>query len=173
MVDADRFPAQFSGWAVFLKGNWASDTFVTNYFPLMFFPVLYAGSWFWYRGHAHVHVDNMDFKTGLAEIEAATYDEPPPRNWVERVWGWVVRIRLLHLLAGHRSLTTVSCSADVKSSWHRLHTHRQLQVGYLHAGRHVAILRCILDISVLPFVRLMGWIAFAATIFRAVSFFPS
>ena len=76
---------------MFLRGNWASDTFVTNYFPLMFFPVLYAVSWWWNRGRAHVRSDDMDFKTGLAEIEAATYDEPPPRNWMERIWSWLVR----------------------------------------------------------------------------------
>ena len=30
----------------------------------------------------------MDFLTGMDEIEAATYDEPPPRNFVERFWRW-------------------------------------------------------------------------------------
>ena len=34
----------------------------------------------------------MDFITGLKEIEADTYDEPPPRNWVERFWSWLVSI---------------------------------------------------------------------------------
>lgn len=83
---------QFSGWAVFLKGNWAQDVFVTNYFPLMLFPVLYIGSYIWTR-KGFVRPADMDFKSGLAEIEAACYDEPPPRNWVEKVWGWLVRIQ--------------------------------------------------------------------------------
>jgi hypothetical protein len=32
----------------------------------------------------------MDFYTGLAEIEAETYDEPPPRNKAEAFWQWLV-----------------------------------------------------------------------------------
>ena len=76
---------QFSGWSVFLKGQWAQDTFVTNYFPLMLFPVLYVGARIWTK-QGLVKPEDMDFKTGLAEVEAASYDEPPPRNWVERVW---------------------------------------------------------------------------------------
>lgn len=32
----------------------------------------------------------MDFKTGIAEIEAASYDEPPPRNFAEKIWAWLV-----------------------------------------------------------------------------------
>ncbi|THH21448.1 hypothetical protein EW146_g85 [Bondarzewia mesenterica] len=33
----------FSGFSVFLKGNWDSATFATNYIPLMLFPAMYAG----------------------------------------------------------------------------------------------------------------------------------
>lgn len=32
----------------------------------------------------------MDFTTGLAEIEADTYDETPPRNIWEKFWAWLV-----------------------------------------------------------------------------------
>jgi amino acid transporter len=32
----------------------------------------------------------MDFYTGLAEIEASTFDEPPPKNRAEAVWQWLV-----------------------------------------------------------------------------------
>lgn len=89
-ADAFVWQRQFSGWEVFLRASWASDTFVTNYFPLMLFPVLYAGARLWTRRGLVAPAD-MDFKTGIAEIEAACYDEPPARNWVERVWGWLVR----------------------------------------------------------------------------------
>lgn len=41
----------------------------------------------------------MDFVTGLAEIEADTYDEPPPRNKWEAFWQWLVRTFLLCCLA--------------------------------------------------------------------------
>ena len=81
---------QFSGWAVFLKGKWATDTFVTNYLPLALFPILYIGAWLWTR-QGFIRPEDMDFKTGLEEVEAASYDEPPPRNWVEKVWSWLVR----------------------------------------------------------------------------------
>jgi hypothetical protein len=32
----------------------------------------------------------MDFKSDLAQIEADTYDEPPPRNKWEAFWQWLV-----------------------------------------------------------------------------------
>lgn len=32
----------------------------------------------------------MDFVSGIKEIEADCYDEPPPRNWVEKFWAWLV-----------------------------------------------------------------------------------
>lgn len=55
----------------------------------MFFPVLYIGAYVWTR-KGFIKPEDMDFKSGLAEVEAASYDEPPPRNWVERVWAWLV-----------------------------------------------------------------------------------
>ncbi|KIP01622.1 hypothetical protein PHLGIDRAFT_96848 [Phlebiopsis gigantea 11061_1 CR5-6] len=79
----------FSGWGVFLKGQWATDTFVTNYLPMALFPLLYFSARVWRRTRFIAPLD-MDFKTGLAEIEAASYDEPPPRNWAERLWSWLM-----------------------------------------------------------------------------------
>ncbi|EIW64731.1 amino acid permease [Trametes versicolor FP-101664 SS1] len=79
----------FSGWAVFLKGKWATDTFVTNYLPLALFPILYIGAKLYFRTPM-VRPEDMDFITGLKEIEAETYDEPPPRNWVEKWWQWLM-----------------------------------------------------------------------------------
>ncbi|PCH33606.1 amino acid permease [Wolfiporia cocos MD-104 SS10] len=79
----------FSGWAVFLKGNWVTATFVTNYLPFGLFPVLYVGARFW-KKTAPVTAENMDFVTGIKEIEADTYDEPPPRNWMEAFWQWLM-----------------------------------------------------------------------------------
>ncbi|CAE6472092.1 unnamed protein product, partial [Rhizoctonia solani] len=79
----------FSGWKVFLKGNWAVDTFVTNYIPLVLFPILYAGAKFVYR-QPIVKPHEMDFHSGIAEIEADTYDEPPPKNAWEKFWAWLM-----------------------------------------------------------------------------------
>lgn len=87
---------QFSGWAVFLKGNWVTATFVTNYLPLALFPVLYCCAKFFNRKPiARTH--NMDFVTDIAEIEADTYDEPLPRNKLEAFWQWLVRGLIHHV----------------------------------------------------------------------------
>jgi amino acid transporter len=79
----------FSGWSVFLRGNWTTADFVTNYLPLVMFPILYAAAKFWTRAPA-VRASEMDFYTGIAEIEAETYDEPPPRNRLEAFWQWLM-----------------------------------------------------------------------------------
>ena len=41
-----------------------------------------------------VPAEEMDFVTGLDEIEADTYDEPPPRNKLEALWQWLVRLKI-------------------------------------------------------------------------------
>lgn len=78
-----------SGWAVFLKGNWATDVFITNYIPLVLFWILYVGARIWKRSK-WIAPEDMDFKTGLDIVEAACYEEPAPRNWGEKVWAWLV-----------------------------------------------------------------------------------
>jgi yeast amino acid transporter len=45
-----------------------------------------------YKRTALVSASDMDFHSGLAEIEAETYDEPPPKNRWEAFWQWLVRI---------------------------------------------------------------------------------
>ena len=84
---------QFNGWSVFLRGNWNTANFVTNYLPLVMFPTLYAGAKLWTRSPT-VQASEMDFFSGIAEIEANTYDEPPPRNKVEAFWQWLVSDRI-------------------------------------------------------------------------------
>jgi amino acid transporter len=84
---------QFSGWSVFLHGQWNTATFITSYFPVVMFPILYIAARLWTRV-PHVKVSQMDFYTGLAEIEAITYDEPPPRNRLEAFWQWLVSDRV-------------------------------------------------------------------------------
>ncbi|KAF4623545.1 hypothetical protein D9613_001967 [Agrocybe pediades] len=78
-----------SGWAVFLKDSWATDTFVTNYLPLVLFPILYLGAKFYYKEPAK-KPHEMDFVTNIKEIEAETYDDPPPKNAWERFWQWLM-----------------------------------------------------------------------------------
>lgn len=58
---------------MFLRGEWATDTFVTNYLPLALFPVLYVGARMYYReGVKQPH--DMDFVSNIEEIEAATLE---------------------------------------------------------------------------------------------------
>ncbi|OCH87654.1 amino acid permease [Obba rivulosa] len=78
-----------SGWNVFLKDSWDTATFVTNYLPLMLFPVIYITVRLW-RRTSWMKPENMDFRSGLQEVLDASYEEPPPRNVVERVWSWLM-----------------------------------------------------------------------------------
>lgn len=79
----------FSGWEVFLKGGWVTATFVTNYLPLILFPVLYT-IWKFKTRVPIVKPMDMDFITNIDEIEAETYDEPAPRNKFEAFWAWLM-----------------------------------------------------------------------------------
>ncbi|KAG8789686.1 hypothetical protein FRC19_000983 [Serendipita sp. 401] len=79
----------FSAWDVFLKGKWNTARFVTNYLPFALFPILYFIARYFNKTPL-VKPSEMDFQTGLAEIEAATYDEPPPRNIVEKFWSKLI-----------------------------------------------------------------------------------
>lgn len=62
---------QFSGWEVFLKGNWDAANFVTNYLPFGLFPVTYIAAKLYTRAPL-VKLKEMDFYSDLAEIEADT-----------------------------------------------------------------------------------------------------
>lgn len=52
-----------------MRGNWLAENFVTNYFPLALFPVLYIGARFYYRTPL-VKLIDMDFVSNLDEVEA-------------------------------------------------------------------------------------------------------
>lgn len=41
---------------------------------------------------APVKARDMDFVTDLAEIEADSYEEAPPKNFGEKAWQWLVSI---------------------------------------------------------------------------------
>ncbi|KAH7910605.1 amino acid permease/ SLC12A domain-containing protein [Hygrophoropsis aurantiaca] len=79
----------FSGWEVFLNGSWSIATFLTNYLPPILFLILYVGSKY-YRNTHHVKPSEMDFKSDIAEIEAITYEDPTPKNWLEAFWIWLM-----------------------------------------------------------------------------------
>jgi amino acid transporter len=85
----------FSSYAVFLNGHEAADgsfdiaTFLTNYLPLFLFPILWVGYKLIKRTKWR-RPSEMDFLSGLDEIEADCYDEPPPTNLWEKVWAKIV-----------------------------------------------------------------------------------
>ncbi|KAL7423193.1 hypothetical protein Q5752_002493 [Cryptotrichosporon argae] len=79
----------FSGYTVFLSGNWSTSTFITSYFPLAFFPCLFVG-WKLFKKTKFVRAHEMDFVSDLAEVEADSYDEPAPTNFAAKVWSWLM-----------------------------------------------------------------------------------
>jgi amino acid transporter len=78
-----------SGWTVFLRGQFHAPTFVAIYLALVLFPILYLGARMYYREGPKKPLE-MDFLTNIDEIEADTYDEPPPRNAAEAFWQWLM-----------------------------------------------------------------------------------
>lgn len=78
----------------------------------MLFPILYIGSRFYYKT-APVQPMDMDFISGIKEIEAETYDETPPKNNIERFWAWLVSALCIRR-ASSLNLTAVLRIADVK-----------------------------------------------------------
>jgi hypothetical protein len=68
----------------------------------------------------------MDFYTGIAEIEANTYDEPPPKNRVEAFWQWLVSDRVKSFCMS----PLIAFYIDVRGQYLRcdeLHSFIQLQ----------------------------------------------
>ncbi|KAF8123869.1 amino acid permease [Boletus edulis] len=79
----------FSGWEVFLRDEWSTATFITNYLPIMLFPILYVSAKVITKVPL-IKASEMDFESGVSEIDAITYDDPPPKNWIEAVWMWLM-----------------------------------------------------------------------------------
>lgn len=80
----------FSGFSVFLKDSWNTATFMTNYIPFILFPILYFSTRYLYYKQPMKTPEEMDFVSGLAEIEADTYDEPPPTSILGKFWAWLM-----------------------------------------------------------------------------------
>ena len=88
----------FSGFSVFIRGNWDTADFVTNYIPLMIAPILFGVASFVMKSKP-IKTEDMDFITGVDEVIAETYDEPPPKNIWEKFWLWIVSTLIPTLLA--------------------------------------------------------------------------
>ena len=94
-----------------MRDNWSTATFITNYLPVILFPVLYGVAKIVIRVPL-VKASEMDFHSDIAEIEAMTWvfvlfvcslakrtlrclffrrhDDVPPRNAAEAFWMWLV-----------------------------------------------------------------------------------
>ena len=94
---------------MFLKNNWNVSKFLTDYIPVILFPILYIAAKR-IMGVPTISADKMDFVSNVAEFDAMTcvllvlngacvddadhanrYDEPPPKNRVEALWMRLVR----------------------------------------------------------------------------------
>lgn len=58
----------FSGWPVFLKGNWSTADFLGNYLPLGVFVIIFTGFKI-FTGSKFVRASDMDLISGIDEIE--------------------------------------------------------------------------------------------------------
>ncbi|GAA6044926.1 hypothetical protein JCM8097_004461 [Rhodosporidiobolus ruineniae] len=74
----------FQQWSVFYPGNWDRATFVTSYFPVMFFPVLIVGYMLWRRNERGPNPADFDYVTGSREeqdeADFAVQHEPTGRE---------------------------------------------------------------------------------------------
>ncbi|KKY17138.1 putative amino-acid permease inda1 [Diplodia seriata] len=78
----------FNGFAVFTKGNWSIDDFITAYIGIPIYFGLYI---FWkvFKREPIVKVEEMDIWSGKAALDAQVWPERIPRNWMEKVWFWI------------------------------------------------------------------------------------
>ncbi|KAI8069715.1 amino acid transporter [Gongronella butleri] len=67
----------FGGWQVFLHDNWNTADFITTYLPIPFALILFVGCWL-VRRSRFVSASEMDFHTGIAEIEEEAANEEKP-----------------------------------------------------------------------------------------------
>lgn len=72
-----------NGFKVFLKGKWDVPTFITCYFPVAAFVLMFCVH-SWWKKAGMVEERHMDFFTG--SDTAVEEEEIPPKNWVEKVW---------------------------------------------------------------------------------------
>ncbi|EIW74479.1 amino acid permease [Coniophora puteana RWD-64-598 SS2] len=77
----------FSGYEVFLRGQWSTATFVTNYLPIILFPVLYVLAKIVTRIPL-VPVHEMDFVSGSRVDDEL--QEPRSQTWLISFWTWLM-----------------------------------------------------------------------------------
>ncbi|KAF4304137.1 Amino acid/polyamine transporter I [Botryosphaeria dothidea] len=78
----------FNGFAVFTKGNWSIDDFITAYIGIPIFFGLYL---FWkiFKREPFVKASEADIWSGKAALDAQIWPERIPKNFAEKVWFWI------------------------------------------------------------------------------------
>ncbi|KAH7007424.1 amino acid permease/ SLC12A domain-containing protein [Ilyonectria destructans] len=79
-----------NGYGVFIKGHWSFSGFFTAYFTIIFFLVIYFG-WKIVKKTSFIKAEDMDFQTGLAEVEAHenSLSLKAPSSRYERIMDWL------------------------------------------------------------------------------------
>lgn len=75
----------FNGFAVFVKGRWKIDDFVTAYIGVPIYFGLYIIGRIFLRSR-FVKASEADIWTGKAALDAKVWPEVIPRNFVEKMW---------------------------------------------------------------------------------------
>ncbi|KAJ5835366.1 Amino acid/polyamine transporter I [Penicillium robsamsonii] len=82
--------AFFNGFDAFFPGHFSAKTFIPPYIDIPIFACLFLGYKILKRTK-FVKVEDMDFWSGREEIDRleSVWEEPKPRNYLERIWFWI------------------------------------------------------------------------------------
>ncbi|KEF57917.1 AAT family amino acid transporter [Exophiala aquamarina CBS 119918] len=79
----------FNGWEIFTTGKWDVQDFITSYIGIPIYFGTYLLWKFWKRTSI-VKPAEADLWTGKSSLDAMTWPVKTPRNFLERLWMWVV-----------------------------------------------------------------------------------
>ncbi|OQU96570.1 hypothetical protein CLAIMM_02634 [Cladophialophora immunda] len=79
----------FNGWEIFVQGNWSTQSFITAYIGLPIFFSMYL-FWKFFKKTSLIKPAEADLWTGKAALDAQVWPQPIPRNFLEKMWFWIV-----------------------------------------------------------------------------------
>jgi yeast amino acid transporter len=79
----------FNGWELFTKGNWSVQEFITAYIGIPIYFGLYL-LWKIWKRTSLVDPAEADIWSGKTALDAEIWPEKKPRNFLEKVWQWIV-----------------------------------------------------------------------------------
>ncbi|KAJ6158030.1 hypothetical protein N7485_010856 [Penicillium canescens] len=82
--------AFFNGFDAFFPGHFSAKSFIPPYIDIPIFAMLFLGYKFIKRTRI-VRIEDMDLLSGKEEADEleSTWEEPKPRNFLERMWFWI------------------------------------------------------------------------------------